>query len=1301
MDSLDRRGQVVTFYSFKGGVGRTMALANIAWILASSGRRVLAVDWDLESPGLHRYFAPFLADRDLRQSPGVINAIQRFADVTANGPVDLDEVHRLAQVKRYAVSLERFDFPDDGMIDYISPGQQGADYSRAVSTFDWEDFYLSHNGEDFLLALADDMRRNYDVALIDSRTGLSDNAGICTVTLPDTVVNCFAFSNQSIDGAVAVSRSILADPSRPRDIRIIPVPSRVEDGEAAKLDRRRRLAQQRFAEFVAALGHDDPSRYWGAVELPYKLFYAYEETLAAFGDPPYQQNTLLSAYERLAGEIVGEPVTFAGLPEPVRRGWLAEFEHRGSANTGTLVIGYTPRDRIWAEWISHQLRLVGQRSSMRDLNHAPPGAAALDRAERTVVLLSREATREPKVLSWWETAVAKDVPGHGRFVVPVRVDGYPLPDPFDQLPAVDMFNVAEAHARDSLLARLDLRDALPVSEPIGGGSSPRFPFTPARVWKVPARNPGFIGRDADLEQLRERLNASTAQTGPAVLQGIGGVGKTQIAIEYVHRFAADYDIAWWISAEQPALVLTALADLAKALDLPVTDRASDQASAVLEALRLGNPSAKWVIVFDNTDNPNDIRPFVPSGPGDVIITTPGQDWSREAWTLDVNVFYRSESVGMLMRRVEGLTETDAQTIAGKLGDLPLAIEQASNWLSTTAMTADDYLDLLDEHLPRILDESPPPGYPHPAAQTWRLSQERLRERSPAAAHLAELCAFFAPEPIPIRFLDGPGMVELLTSDDASLRDRLNRAPLVREITRFGLARVDSALNALRMHRLVQTVLRSKLSAQEQKIRRGQVQMVLASEVRGEPDDRENWSTYQGLLTHLEPSGALESDDLDSHLLVIDIVRYLRHRGDLAGALGLAERAIAAWERRLGPDDGSVLRMISELGNIRFARGEYAEALALQQRATVRLAEVLGENRPYTLIAQAGLAAAHRALGEYTRSRELDERSVVAWQTVQGDDHPRTLMATYNLGISLRLVGDFEGGLRQDEELVRRAELRLGPRHLLTLGWRISHGRDLREVGDLHRSLAILERALADSQEDFGEHQVTRAATKNLVVTLRRLGRAAECVEPIQRVLDQAERALGLHHPTTLSYALEASCVSSALGDHTGARHRAEQVLKLSQQHVGADNPSTLATSNDLGIFLLRANEQERALTLLNEIAPKFVSALGADHPYTLTCQVNLANALWAAGRIEEVHKLDEHCYDLLRARLNHRHPVVLVAAGNLAISRLRTGDPDQAVATREEALRIATEQLGHDHPNVRAIREGSRVNVDIEPQEYL
>jgi hypothetical protein len=207
-------------------------------------------------------------------------------------------------VQEYATSLERYEFPLGGSIDFVPSGRQtSAEYSSLVSKFDWETFYTRLNGEEFLLALADDMRSNYDIVLIDSRTGLSDNAGICTVTLPDTVVNCFAYNNQSIEGAVSVATSIRR--MRP-DIRIFPVPSRVEDGEAAKLNRRRALAQRQFREFVSALGYVDPSKYWGQVEQPYKPFYAYEETLATFGDRPYQKNDLLAAYERLASELVGE-----------------------------------------------------------------------------------------------------------------------------------------------------------------------------------------------------------------------------------------------------------------------------------------------------------------------------------------------------------------------------------------------------------------------------------------------------------------------------------------------------------------------------------------------------------------------------------------------------------------------------------------------------------------------------------------------------------------------------------------------------------------------------------------------------------------------------------------------------------------------------------------------------------------------------------------------------------------------------------------------------------------------------------
>jgi MinD-like ATPase involved in chromosome partitioning or flagellar assembly/tetratricopeptide (TPR) repeat protein len=1303
MAASHRDGQVITFYSFKGGVGRTMALANIAWILASTGRRVLTVDWDLESPGLHRYFAPFLADRDLRQSPGVIDSITRFVQV-ASAAIDgsdrrqlrTEEIDRLARIQGYASSLERYEFPRGGSIDFVPSGQQIAEYSHIVSNFDWEDFYTRLNGDEFLLALAEDMRRNYDVALIDSRTGLSDNAGICTVTLPDTVVNCFAFNNQSIDGAVAVARSIRR--LRPDGIRMFPVPTRVEDGEAAKLDRRRSLARQRFDEYVTKLGYPDPSKYWGMVEIPYKVFYAYEETLATFGDRPYQENTLLAAYERLAGELVGEDCAFAGLSETVRRGWLAEFEQRGSANPGPVVICYTPRDRIWAEWVSHQLRAIGQRSKLQDIGATSAAAETLAQADAVILLLSQETIRIPQTHLWWDLAVKRDLPGSGRFLVPVRIDGFRLPAPFGEREPVDMFNVLEQHARDALFARLDVRDAGDVVDAaLPGGPGPRFPFEPARVWRAPARNPGFTGRDATLEELRERLNSSTALAGPAVLQGIGGVGKTQIAIEYLHRFAADYDVVWWISADQPALVVTALADLARELELPTVGRADEQVAAVLEALRLGSPSPRWIIIFDNTDDPEQIRSQIPTGAGDVIITTPGQEWSRQAWTLDINVFDRSESATLLTRRVPGLSEADADAIAAKLGDLPLAVEQAATWLATTAMSARNYLEILDEQLPRILNEPPPPGYRHPAAETWRLSQQRLREANPAAALLVELCAFLAPEPIPTGLLDSPGMIDVLATVNPTLRDQLLRGSLVREVARFGLARVDSAVNALRMHRLVQSVIRGDLTIEDQLIRQGQTHVILAKVQRGEPDDQANWAAYRGLQTHLEPSKALESDDPEVQRLVIDVVRYLRYRGDLAGGQGLAERTLAQWRPRLGEDHESVLRMRTELANLLREHGEYRPALEMHEDATARLTRTLGETHPYTLVARNGAAADLRGLGEYRRAREMDEQTVVRWQATMGDDHHRTLMAANNLATSLRLVGEFQRARLLDEDTLRRYE-KSYPDHRSTFLTRTNYGRDLREVGELAKAHAALDRAWSDCRAGLGEtHPYTMIARKSLAVTLRRLGQLEDAGKVIEQTLADFERSYRPHHPERLACELEGACMKSAQGDHEAAQTRTREVVSRYQQVLGADHPFTLAATNDLAIFLVRAGDYEQAGRLLTDAVARFEEVL-AGHPYTTICQMNLANAHFGAGDIDKAYELDERCLRQLRAHFANRgHPAIIAATANLVASRSASGDRPGAYALREETLPQAVETLGTDHRYVTALRDGGRINSDIEP----
>ncbi|MEU5048106.1 KGGVGR-motif variant AAA ATPase, partial [Streptomyces griseorubiginosus] len=222
-------GTIVTFYSFKGGTGRTMALANVAWILASNGKRVLAMDWDLEAPGLHRYFAPFLGDPELRSTPGVIDLIRGF-DLARPRPAGGD-YSRQARVERYASALN-WSFDSGGYVLFVSPGRRTPEYSETINTYDWKGFYEQRDGAAFLQALRDDMRHNYDYALIDSRTGWSDTSGITTVLMPDVLVNCFTLNTQSVDG----SASVAADVRRiAPHVKILPVPMRVEDAEQEKL----------------------------------------------------------------------------------------------------------------------------------------------------------------------------------------------------------------------------------------------------------------------------------------------------------------------------------------------------------------------------------------------------------------------------------------------------------------------------------------------------------------------------------------------------------------------------------------------------------------------------------------------------------------------------------------------------------------------------------------------------------------------------------------------------------------------------------------------------------------------------------------------------------------------------------------------------------------------------------------------------------------------------------------------------------------------------------------------------------
>jgi cellulose biosynthesis protein BcsQ len=319
-------GQIITFYSYKGGTGRSMLLANVAWILAANGRRVLAVDWDLEAPGLHRYFHPFLLDQGLTETEGVIDFVMDFTTAAIDpdkvSGEDPDWFDPYADMAQYAVPLERT-LLDSGRLDFMGPGRQGASYSTRVNSFDWQRFYERFGGGPFLARARRHLKTRYDYVLVDSRTGLSDTSGICTVQMPDALVVCFTLNNQSVEGAAEVTRSVREQ--RGDALPILTVPMRIDNSEKAKLDLRRQAALEKFAGVVAAPGRLE--RQWADVEMVYQAFYAYEEVLATFGDIPGRRNTILASAERVTAWLTDNEITESvRINERRRREVLAAYE---------------------------------------------------------------------------------------------------------------------------------------------------------------------------------------------------------------------------------------------------------------------------------------------------------------------------------------------------------------------------------------------------------------------------------------------------------------------------------------------------------------------------------------------------------------------------------------------------------------------------------------------------------------------------------------------------------------------------------------------------------------------------------------------------------------------------------------------------------------------------------------------------------------------------------------------------------------------------------------------------------------
>ncbi|WP_086661999.1 FxSxx-COOH system tetratricopeptide repeat protein [Lentzea kentuckyensis] len=818
------------------------------------------------------------------------------------------------------------------------------------------------------------------------------------------------------------------------------------------------------------------------------------------------------------------------------------------------------------------------------------------------------------------------------------------------------------------------------------------------VWgSVPFRNPDFVGRADVLRRLRERLSEpGVTAVVPEALHGMGGIGKSQTVVEYIYRHAAEYDVVWWIRSEHPSQITASLVELARRLGLPAGS-ADIAVPAVLEALRTGTPLPHWILVFDNADRPEFVRPFFPVGNGHIVVTSRNPDWAGVARPIEVDLFTRAESVELLRRRDVGISEEDADRLAEALGDLPLAVEQAAAWRAQTLMPVAEYLELFNQHRMELLGASSN-DYEVPVAAAWNVSLVRLKQEHPEALRLLQVCAFLGPEPIFRSWFIGVRGASL-PDELAPLRDPMKLARAMRAINRYGLAKIDHGNDTLQLHRLLQAVLRSRLDAEEQDRFRHAAHVLLARADPNDPENPVNWSSYSDVLPHALASRGWWCEDFDVRLSISNLVRYLLASGDHGGALDLSQDAVHVLRQHLGESSVETIEM-TRLFAIALRRlGRVEEAVVVNEKNLERVREAVGEDHEMWLTVLGTVAADRRTQGKFAEELELRQNLYDRSLELFGQDDLTTLSCAHDLASCQRLMGEFVKARELDAENLRRREIVLGE-HPSTYRARNALAVDLRECGDHEDARRLQQETLSRQREELGpDHPHTIGAARNLAVTLRRLGDHAGALELSHDCAAWYRHRYGDRHVDT---AISLSSLSVDLR-HTGDLRRALEAAsagyRLFREIRGDGHPYTLLAATNLASVRRSRGDLRRARDL-DELAERgLCEALGSDHPFALVAAANLASDLAVLRALVQSRVLNE---DLVRrsARvLGEEHPTTLAIELNLSLDLRQDGADAEAESLHARTVDRFVKVLGVAHPATIAAREYQRAICDADTME--
>lgn len=1215
---------IVGFTSPTNGIGRTGVVANLAWVLAAAGKKVAVADWCAEAPHVHDYLKPFHV-RDLSANEYLDEVL---AD-TPRTPQAEDNTYPPMEVRRY-------ELPDSqARIDVVVSRDPATPVRGFMPALD-------EPGE--VQKLREGIRAAaYDYVLIDAPTNLTSDAATRMARLADVVAVCFLPTQSSIGPAALMARTIWDETTT--STRIIAVRLQAGNGDDAQAARSSRAIAAAFGSMSRG-GAPTGGRELAltVAEIPYHQHNTFEETLAVLVD---EHAAHRAAYWRLGNTVTGADL---GAPRELPPPLLANYKHAVGVRTESppaeVMVAWAAADRPWADWIRAQLTQAGARVT-RAMDVVPAGTTL-------VVISSAEFTR---------SAAAQRVlrMNNASHLVVATITDDRVPEPLTKGIRVQLAGAEDEHtARGRLLAAFSL---------VAGAASAtvRFPGrTDMRPTNAPPASVRFVGRDAQLEAMRDHL---TAGVEPRVwtLTGDAGIGKSELARKYAHRFAFDYEHVWWLNAQDRRTITEGIARLAQAMRL---DTSGDLTRKVFDRLAASPSGERWLLVYDNADDPEVLHELVPrDGPAHVVITSRAVEQPNQA---RLEALARAESIALLRGYVGDLNVEDAESIADLVEHLPLALNLAGAWLRETARhlrqqhntregaaawAAVEFRERFEQQTSEQVG-----GVPDCVVRTLRVVVATLRAEhlGEAAVRIAQLCVFLSSEGVALRVLrSAPVLAAMAGTCEGVSCDELDLDRVLWFGDRYGLFNLRWTTPAsVGTHRLVQRLVRELTSPDELAARQAMVLSALAAftPTESEIDNFERMADMRELRKHIVVSGAAGSTATPVRRWLVNQMRFFMHEGDeetLRFAISVSQEVLANWAQ----DDEPGLRMQLRfhVANLYRSLGDAAEALRLDRALLDEQDRVLGRDHPRTLRTARGLAHGLRVLGRFEDAVTEDRATVRRFRVALGDDHPDTLRATHNLAFSLYLFGDTGKALKVQKANRDRRRGLLGDEHLDVWWSTCEMGRYLRELGRC-------DEALTEPKEAFDR-----------VVSMKPSN-------PRHELLIQWEWAITLRRS----------------GKCHQARDKTAETVKRYRLLHGEDHGDTQACQLSYAADFHATHEPATAVSIATSCFGWFQRTLGEYHPFTLLCQLDLAVFLRAAGHQEAALREALGARDGLRRVLNDAHPWSLAAAINHEVIRGQSDGAGAVMGQLQEIYENCLEYLGPVHPITATVS----ANLSARPAEW-